>query len=183
MFGVTRIHWECLFLESIKGLQGDRDNVTGTAQIASSLIRKNRFINECPKTLSNCHLYNPVSPSFPHLQNLQSIPSLLDMLQVASHPTSFTHAPRHPRSIPTSSTVQLPRTLARPPFAEVSREAIIAVAPELANVPPEYIRRGLRPQTHQYVILHIIHHSIKFINLVFLECSQALLHYLCQLLC
>ncbi|KAF8152966.1 hypothetical protein B0H34DRAFT_663238 [Crassisporium funariophilum] len=46
------------------------------------------------------------------------------------------------------SNIQLPRTLSRPPFAEVSREAIMAVAPELANVPAEYIRRGLRPKAH-----------------------------------
>lgn len=71
------------------------------------------------------------------------------MFQVASHPTPFaTHAHHHPRPVPTP-TVQLPRTLARPPFAEVSREAIMAVAPELANVPAEYIRRGLRPKAHQ----------------------------------
>lgn len=75
------------------------------------------------------------------------------MLQVASHPTSFAahhHLPHHARPIPTP-TVQLPRTLARPPFLEVSREAIMAVAPELANVPAEYIRRGLRPKAYQYV--------------------------------
>ena len=80
------------------------------------------------------------------------------MFQVASHPTSFAahpHAHHHARPIPTpTTTVQLPRTLARPPFLEVSREAIIAVAPELANVPAEYIRRGLRPRAYQYVTRH-----------------------------
>jgi hypothetical protein len=72
------------------------------------------------------------------------------MLQVASHPTSFAAPHHHVRPIPTP-TVQLPRILARPPFLEVSREAIMAVAPELANVPAEYIRRGLRPKAYQYV--------------------------------
>jgi hypothetical protein len=72
------------------------------------------------------------------------------MLQVASHPTSFAAPHHHARHVPTP-TVQLPRTLARPPFLEVSREAIMAVSPELANVPAEYIRRGLRPKAYQYV--------------------------------
>jgi hypothetical protein len=83
------------------------------------------------------------------------------MLQVASHPTSFAahhHAHHHARPIPTPAAVQLPRTLARPPFLEVSREAIMAVAPELVNVPAEYIRRGLRPRAYQYVTSYI--HSV-----------------------
>jgi hypothetical protein len=42
----------------------------------------------------------------------------------------------------------------------VSREAIIAVAPELANVPAEYIRRGLRPRAYQYVTPSLIHSVI-----------------------
>ncbi|KAF8961868.1 hypothetical protein BDZ97DRAFT_1663695 [Flammula alnicola] len=73
------------------------------------------------------------------------------MFQVASHPSSFAmHGHGHHQAMSMSSpSVQLPRTLARPPFAEVSREAIMAVAPELANVPAEYIRRGLRPKAHQ----------------------------------
>ena len=77
------------------------------------------------------------------------------MFQVASHPAPFSTQPHHhhSRPIPTP-TVQLPRTLARPSFVEVSREAIMAVAPELANVPAEYIRRGLRPKAHQYVHSH-----------------------------
>jgi hypothetical protein len=60
------------------------------------------------------------------------------------------HGHGHHHAMPSPS-VQLPRTLTRPPFAEVSREAIQAVAPELANVPAEYIRRGLRTKAHQYV--------------------------------
>ncbi|KAH9474442.1 Clampless protein 1 [Psilocybe cubensis] len=76
-----------------------------------------------------------------------------DMFQVATHPTSFAmHGHGHHQVMHSMSPIpgiQLPRTLARPPFAEVSRDAIMAVAPELANVPPEYIRRGLRPKAFQ----------------------------------
>ncbi|PPQ95076.1 hypothetical protein CVT25_002599 [Psilocybe cyanescens] len=76
------------------------------------------------------------------------------MFQVATHPTSFTmHGHGHHQSMHSMQSpapgVQLPRTLARPPFAEVSRDAIMAVAPELSSVPPEYIRRGLRPKAFQ----------------------------------
>ncbi|KAG5350092.1 hypothetical protein C0989_000207 [Termitomyces sp. Mn162] len=76
------------------------------------------------------------------------------MIEIASHPTTFDlhsypHAPRRPSAPSLGPTVQLPRTLARPAFAEVSREAIIAVAPELSNVPVEYIRRGLRAKANE----------------------------------
>ena len=85
------------------------------------------------------------------------------MFQVASHSSAFAmhghshgHGPHHPSmSMSMGSTspsgIQLPRTLSRPAFTDVSRDAIMAVAPELASVPPEYIRRGLRPKAHQYV--------------------------------
>ena len=85
------------------------------------------------------------------------------MFQVASHSSAFAmhghshgHDPHHPSmSMSMGSTspsgIQLPRTLSRPAFTDVSRDAIMAVAPELASVPPEYIRRGLRPKAHQYV--------------------------------
>lgn len=81
------------------------------------------------------------------------------MFQVASHPPSFnmhihgSHYSAH-YSAPSSPNVQLPRNLARPSFAEVSRDSIIAAAPELSNVPVEYIRRGLRPKATQYVLSH-----------------------------
>ncbi|KAF5352298.1 hypothetical protein D9758_011918 [Tetrapyrgos nigripes] len=79
------------------------------------------------------------------------------MFQVASHPhsSSFPTAPHHSRreSVVASSTssqapnpVQLPRRLARPEYTEVSKSSIIAAAPDLANVPPEYIRQSLRPK-------------------------------------
>ncbi|KAF9238976.1 hypothetical protein BU15DRAFT_88193 [Melanogaster broomeanus] len=47
------------------------------------------------------------------------------------------------------SNVQLPRTLQRPPYAEVPPQNIAAVAPELAGVAIEYVRRGLRVQASQ----------------------------------
>jgi hypothetical protein len=50
-----------------------------------------------------------------------------------------------------SSSVQLPRNLARPPFTEVSRDSIIAAAPELASVAVEDIRAELRSKASQYV--------------------------------
>ncbi|KAK7442023.1 hypothetical protein VKT23_016300 [Stygiomarasmius scandens] len=76
------------------------------------------------------------------------------MFQVASHPTSFAmhgHGRRDSVASPASNppmspTVQLPRKLARPEYAEVSSSAIMAAAPELASVPPEYIRQLLRPK-------------------------------------
>ena len=39
-----------------------------------------------------------------------------------------------------------PVRLARPTYREVSREALTAIDPELADVPIEYIRDGLRGQ-------------------------------------
>ncbi|KAG6330604.1 hypothetical protein ID866_8484 [Astraeus odoratus] len=56
---------------------------------------------------------------------------------------SFPAQPSYP------SNVQLPRTLQRPPYAEVPRQNVIAVAPELADVAIEYVRRGLRVQANQ----------------------------------
>ncbi|KIJ16374.1 hypothetical protein PAXINDRAFT_75692 [Paxillus involutus ATCC 200175] len=47
------------------------------------------------------------------------------------------------------SSVQLPRTLQRSPYAEVPPQNVAAVAPELAGVAIEYVRRGLRVQANQ----------------------------------
>ncbi|KAF8888824.1 hypothetical protein BD779DRAFT_1522808 [Infundibulicybe gibba] len=77
------------------------------------------------------------------------------MFQVASHPSSFVHGAAHSHSAhrhaapSAQQPVQLPRTLARPPFTDISRKAIAAAAPELANVPAEYIRSGLRSKASQ----------------------------------
>lgn len=67
--------------------------------------------------------------------------------------------------------VQLPRTLSRPQFSEVSRDLIMAVAPELANVPPEYIRRGLRAKAPQCVI-HLSWSRSKSLTRLHTGCSQ-----------
>jgi len=87
------------------------------------------------------------------------------MFQVASHPTSFSaphvvweHDDLSPVTSPTrsnfsSADVQLPRTLQRPSYSEVSRDQIAAVAPELADVPAEYIRRSICAKTSQYVFI------------------------------
>ncbi|KAI0045945.1 GMC oxidoreductase [Auriscalpium vulgare] len=68
------------------------------------------------------------------------------MFQVASRPAhqpaydmQYQH-PHHPSALPN---LQLPRNLQRPSYAEVSREAITSVEPGLAQVPFEYIRKGL----------------------------------------
>ncbi|KAJ7825827.1 hypothetical protein B0H14DRAFT_3110722 [Mycena olivaceomarginata] len=66
------------------------------------------------------------------------------MFQVASHPAAFPppREARPPRPPPPA--LQLPRTLARPPFTDISRDALAAAAPELTAVPAEFIRHGLR---------------------------------------
>lgn len=73
------------------------------------------------------------------------------MFQVASHPSAFnlsSHGQfmqQHPAAAPAApSAVQLPRNLSRPKFSDVSREALAGISPDLVDVPPEYIRRGLR---------------------------------------
>lgn len=77
------------------------------------------------------------------------------MFQVASHPVNFSqqhavweHDDLSPVTSPTrsnfsSADVQLPRTLQRPSYSEVSRDQIAAVALELIDVPAEYIRRSV----------------------------------------
>jgi hypothetical protein len=47
------------------------------------------------------------------------------------------------------SNVQLPRKLQRPSYAEVPRQNVAAVAPELSEVPMDYVRRGLKMQADQ----------------------------------
>jgi hypothetical protein len=52
---------------------------------------------------------------------------------------------------PGANNFELPRTLQRREFQEISRFAIESVAPELATIPLEYSRRGLRKQAAEYV--------------------------------
>jgi len=64
------------------------------------------------------------------------------MFQVASaQPHNFAPGPaQQSQHVPAKS---LPRRLARPEFKQPNPKIIAAVNPELANVPIEYIRRGL----------------------------------------
>ncbi|KAJ7448292.1 hypothetical protein B0H11DRAFT_2247880 [Mycena galericulata] len=78
------------------------------------------------------------------------------MFQVASHPAAFPHhhAPRRHREHSSSDgagPMQLPRNLAKPPFTDISRDALAAAAPDLAAaaVPAEFIRHGLRAKAPQ----------------------------------
>ncbi|KAJ7639724.1 clp1-like protein [Mycena polygramma] len=80
------------------------------------------------------------------------------MFQVASHPAAFPHRDSHKQhrrpsydqpSRSTSAVTALPRNLERPPFTDISRDALAAAAPELAAVPAEFIRHGLRAKAHQ----------------------------------
>jgi hypothetical protein len=58
---------------------------------------------------------------------------------------------QHQHSAAPLPNLQLPRTLTRPPFAEVQREAILAVEPNLGQVPFEYIRKGLHARGEECV--------------------------------
>ncbi|KAI0080378.1 hypothetical protein K474DRAFT_1682578 [Panus rudis PR-1116 ss-1] len=53
----------------------------------------------------------------------------------------------YPASVPQN--LQLPRRLERPEFTEVSRRTVAALAPELADVPMEYIKRHLAGQANE----------------------------------
>ncbi|KAJ7450760.1 hypothetical protein FB451DRAFT_1410093 [Mycena latifolia] len=73
------------------------------------------------------------------------------MFQVASHPALFAHHQHAARlyDAPMPPAVTLPRTLARPQFTDVSRDALAAAAPELAAVPAKFIRHDLRAKAPQ----------------------------------
>ncbi|KAJ7441238.1 hypothetical protein FB451DRAFT_1441438 [Mycena latifolia] len=73
-------------------------------------------------------------------------------VQVASHPALFPHRQHSARcykALAPPPAVMLPRTLARPQFTDVSRDALAAAAPELAAVPTEFIRHGLHAKALQ----------------------------------
>lgn len=65
------------------------------------------------------------------------------MFQVASLHSHGQYMAHHQQQVPARPPIQLPRNLSRPKFTDVSRDALVAVSPDLADVPPEYIRRGL----------------------------------------
>ncbi|KAK6977074.1 hypothetical protein R3P38DRAFT_3126514 [Favolaschia claudopus] len=83
------------------------------------------------------------------------------MFQVASHPAAFhlrehsrrpsydrPHTPKHSSSA-SNAAIQLPRTLTRPPFTDISRDALSTAAPDLASVPTEFIRHHLLAKAPQ----------------------------------
>ena len=75
------------------------------------------------------------------------------MFHVATRPGQQHHYEMYQHQHPAAPlpNLQLPRTLNRPAFAEVQREAILAVEPNLGQVPFEYIRKGLHSRGDEYV--------------------------------
>ncbi len=72
------------------------------------------------------------------------------MFQVASRPaTRFSNMDSYTHPTSVAPSLQLPRTLARPAFSEVSRESVTAIAPELVEVPVEYVRKHLAGQANE----------------------------------
>ena len=75
------------------------------------------------------------------------------MFQVASRPVPELSLPM-PHSYGQHNApqhLQLPRTLSRPAFTEVSRTAIASLEPELAKVPIEFVRKHLAGQANECV--------------------------------
>ena len=73
------------------------------------------------------------------------------MYHVSSRPTHHHDMYQHQHPAAPLPNLQLPRTLNRPAFAEVQREAILAVEPNLGQVPFEYIRKGLHARGDECV--------------------------------
>jgi len=75
------------------------------------------------------------------------------MFHVSARPGQQHHYEMYQHQHPAAPlpNLQLPRTLNRPAFAEVQREAILAVEPNLGQVPFEYIRKGLHSRGEEYV--------------------------------
>ena len=91
-----------------------------------------------------------------HFAQLYPLPlqsTFSDMFHVAARPGQQHHYEMYQHQHPAAPlpNLQLPRTLNRPPFAEVQREAILAVEPNLGQVPFEYIRKGLHSRGEEYV--------------------------------
>lgn len=76
-----------------------------------------------------------------------------DMFHVSARPGQQHHYDMYQHQHPAAPlpNLQLPRTLNRPAFTEVQREAILAVEPNLGQVPFEYIRKGLHSRGEEYV--------------------------------
>ena len=87
------------------------------------------------------------------------------MFQVQTQPAAHFPLPmeRVTYSAPSPS-INMPRTLARPPFREVDRDTVVAIAPELADVPIDYIRQHLARQANEYVafVLFVLNVALTF---------------------
>lgn len=102
----------------------------------------------------SAHFASTYPPCIPRL----AYPSI--MFQVASHPSTFaahghghqhSHHSSHHSSAHGSHGVSLPRTLQRPQFYDIPARNIAAVAPDLAGVPLEYVRRGIYPRAREMI--------------------------------
>ena len=84
------------------------------------------------------------------------------MFQVASRPIPELSLPMNhsygQHNVPQN--LQLPRTLSRPAFMEVSRSAIASLEPDLANVPIEFVRKHLAGQANECVLCLLHHHPL-----------------------
>lgn len=80
-----------------------------------------------------------------------------NMYHVASPRSTHQHRDMYQHQHPAAPlpNLQLPRTLNRPAFTEVQRDAILAVEPNLGQVPFEYIRKGLHARGEECVFLAI----------------------------
>ncbi|KAJ6565529.1 hypothetical protein DFH09DRAFT_1314824 [Mycena vulgaris] len=75
-----------------------------------------------------------------------AVPRLLR--PVLSRPAPLAPVARQ-RPLEHTRALSLPRTLARPSFTGIARDALLAAAPELSGVPAEFIRHGLRAKAPQ----------------------------------
>jgi hypothetical protein len=75
------------------------------------------------------------------------------MFHVSARPAQHQHHEMYQHQHPAAPlpNLQLPRTLTRPAFTEVQRETILAVEPNLGQVPFEYIRKGLHARGEECV--------------------------------
>ncbi|KAJ3782002.1 hypothetical protein GGU10DRAFT_364902 [Lentinula aff. detonsa] len=114
---------------------------------------QNLYINRVCNGFLSLPLPQPICFTYLAISFRSSQLPLIKMLHpMPTQPIPFgrsAHGKRDSQVSSSSSSVQLPRTLARPEFIEVSPTAIAAAAPELVNVPLGYIRRRLWSEAPQ----------------------------------
>ena len=129
----------------------------------------------CRAVLDSTTLPSFLPPSCPPHRPIKMIQSTSFPFQRMQHQSPFLFPPAltsshfHTKS---NSSFQLPRTLDRPPFVEVSRFNIQSLAPNLADIPPEYSRRKLCNQAPQCVFFSLSF-SFGFSGLTFSSHSVA----------